>query len=242
MSLLELLLKEREEFINGMKLQSQLFLKNMDDYYFGMEKAFDDAFNQYARREKKKYATDKRILMKPVVERLFSYFNNTDDEFDDCFNDCIELSKGILDNNRCGMAQKFTNMSFKYLYCYSDALDYEKKFADCHMPLDKYTINWIKSLKNREINKKLGAISSAWANIDQDLYNDIQAFVTTTLNPEPDYTISFNKQATVTACKLPKNKLYAEFIIWHQEKINELYGILKKRKADFDRLGIKWIE
>ena len=48
-----LLQKERDEFIKRMKSNNNLSLKIKNDYYFGMEKAFDDAFNQYARRNKK---------------------------------------------------------------------------------------------------------------------------------------------------------------------------------------------
>lgn len=238
---MQLLYDERNKFIKGMKLESNLSLKNKEDYYFGMEKAFDDAFNQYARREKKKYATEKHNLMKPIAERLFVYFNSDNDNFDVCFADCIEMSKKILNNNRYGVAQKFTNMSFKYLYCYADAYDFEDKFQDCHMPLDKYTIKWIKSLKDEKINQRLGAISNAWANIDETLYNDIQNLITNTLNSEFTYVISFNKQASETTCILPKNKLYAEFIIWHQEKIKELYSIIERAELDFDRLGIRWV-
>ncbi|MBQ2934124.1 MAG: hypothetical protein IJE02_05900 [Clostridia bacterium] len=238
---MELLLREREEFIKGMKLKASLSLRQRDDYYFGIEKAFDDAFNQYARREKKKYATEKKNLMEPIIDRLYIYFNSDEDVFDSCFTDCIDFSKQILNNNLYGVAQKFTNMSFKYLYCYSDANEFENKFQNCHMPLDKYTIKWVKSLKNKVINKKLGLISNAWANIDENLYKDIQNFITNTLNLNFKYTISFNKQSNETSCVLPKNKLYAEFIIWHQERINELYNIIERAENDFDRLGIKWI-
>lgn len=224
-----------------MKLKSDLSLKRKDDYCWGMEKAFDDAFNQYARREKKKYSIEKQVLMKPIVDRLFEYFNSVDDSFVGCFEECIDLSKKILNNNRYGVAQKFVNMSFKYLYCYADAADFENKFKDCHMPLDKYTIKWIKSLKNKNINQRLGLINNAWANIDKFLYNDIQTLITDTLISNYTYTISFNKQAKETTCTLPENKLYAEFIIWHQEKINEIHNIIEQAESDFDRLGIRWL-
>jgi len=240
-NILEVLLQEKEDFIKGMKLKSNLSLKKIDDYYFGMEKAFDDAFNQYARREKKKYAAEKQNLMKPIVERIFTYLNSDAETFEKCFADCIDLSKKILNNNRYGVAQKFTNMAFKYLFCYSDANEFEVKFQECHMPLDKYTIKWIKSLKDKKINQRLGIISSAWANIDETLYNDIQELVTNTLDKNYTYIISFNKQANEATCILPKNKLYAEFIIWHQEKINELYTIIERAEGDFDRLGIRWL-
>jgi len=240
-NILELLLQEKEGFIKRMKLKSNLSLKQIDDYYFGMEKAFDDAFNQYARREKKKYADDKQELMKPIVERIFTYFNSAEDIFDDCFAECIVLSKKILNNNRYGVAQKFTNMAFKYLFCYYDANEFEEKFQECHMPLDKYTIKWVKSLKDKKVNQRLGLISNAWANIDETLYKDIQKLITNTLNKNCTYIISFNKYATETTCILPKNKLYAEFIIWHQEKINELYTMIERAEGDFNRLGIRWI-
>lgn len=236
-----LLQKERDEFIKGMKSKGKLSLKNKNDYYFGMEKAFDDAFNQYARRNNKKYATDKRNLMSPIVNRLFAYFNSESDNFEDCFAECIKLSKKILDNDRYGVAQKFTNMSFKYLYCYSDADDFANKFDNCHMPLDKYTIKWIKSLKNKNINQKLNNISSAWANIDKELYDEIQAFIDVTLIKNHTYVISFNKNSSEQTCILPQNKLLAEFIIWHQEQLNELYIVIKRSEKDFERLGLQWL-
>ena len=236
----KLLCKERQEFINGMKLRCDLSLKNKEDYYFGMEKAFDDAFNQYARRNKQKYANDKQKLMSPIVDRMFSYFNSPNDNFENCFAECIELAKKILENNLYGIAQKFTNMSFKYLYCYSDADSFENKFEQCHIPLDKYTINWIKSLKNKNINKKLNNINNAWANIDKELYYEIQELVTKTLNEDHNYVISFNQKSNEKSCVLPKNKLFAEFIIWHQEQLNELYVIVKRSEKDFERLGLQW--
>ena len=238
---MELLQKEKEEFIMRMKLHCQLSLKQKDDYYLGMEKAFDDAFNQYARREKKKYATEKRNLMEPIVNKIFRYFNSDEDNFVPCFSECIDLSKHILNNNRYGIAQKFINMSFKYLYCYADAGNFENKFQDCHMPLDKYTIKWVKSLKDKDINKKLGLIGNAWANIDETLYNAIQKLITDTLNRNYTYTISYNKNVSESTCILPKNKLHAEFIIWHQEKVNELYNMIERAESEFERLGIRWI-
>lgn len=235
-----LLQNERDEFIKGMKLDNYLSLKNKDDYYFGMEKAFDDAFRDYARRNKTKYATDKRDLMTPIVDRLFTYFNSASDTFDNCFSDCIRLSKAILSNNLYGIAQKFTNMSFKYLYCYSDADKFENKFEDCHMPLDQYTIKWIRTLKNKEINKHLNVIENAWSNIDKELYDMIQTEIGTMLNSNYEYVISHNKSSNCNTCILPENKLLAEFIIWHQEQINELYKKIKESEKDFERLGIAW--
>lgn len=241
---MDLLYKERERFIKETKCGSNLSLKNKNDYYWGIEKAFDDAFNQYARRTKKKYATEKSDLMKPIIERLFDYFNSEQDTFNKCFDDCIEFSKKILQNESFGIAQKFVNMSFKYLYCYADAntTEFEHKFEECHMPLDKYSIKWIRTLNNKNVNQRLSAVNNAWSEIkDESLYKDIQELISTTLNNNYSYGIGYRKGEKAQTCILPANKLYAEFIIWHQEKINELHRIIERNEHDFDRLGIRWI-
>ncbi len=238
-------LNERDLFINGtQKKAKSLSLKNLQDYYFGMEKAFDDAFNQYARREKKHYAQDKQNLIKAVAEKMHEYFTTDNSSFAEYFDECIRLSKTILDNNSFGISQKFVNMSFKHLYCYNDALtDFRSKFDECHLPLDKYTIKWVRSLKNKEINQKLDSIKNAWANLDELLYNSIQTLVSNSLKNNIKYKISYNPNASNNGvCILPKNKLEAEFIIWHQEKINELHNILSNTTPnDLERVGITWI-
>lgn len=152
--------------------------------------------------------------------------------------------KKILENDSFGIAQKFVNMSFKHLYCYDDALtEFRDKFCDCHLPLDKYTIKWVRSFKNQEINRKLDRIKNAWANLDEHLYTEIQNFVSNKLMEGIDYRISYNPNASNnTFCRLPQNKLEAEFIIWHQEKINEIHNIISKTtENDLERLGIMWI-
>lgn len=239
---MNILFEERNNFITEMKIETILSIKNKENYYNGMEKAFDDAFNQYARRMSITYASEKKNLIKPVVDRLYTYFTNDEDDFDKCYAECIERSKDILENGRYGIAQKFVNMSFKYLYCYNGALELEHKFDRCYMPLDKYTIKWVKSLNDKSVNKKLNDIKNAWANLEEPLYNEIQELITKTLNARYEYTISYNPNAEENGkCILPTNKLHAEFIIWHQEKINELYKIIKKSEHDFERLGIKMI-
>lgn len=45
-----------------------------------------------------------------------------------------------------GQAQKIINMAFKYLYClyYKYGELKEEQFADCHMPLDSFSLEWFK--------------------------------------------------------------------------------------------------
>ena len=232
--------KERKLFIKENKIKQDLFLSRREDYYIGIEKAFDDAFNQYARRTKHSYATDKKTLMEPVLEKLYQYFTTDSADFDNCFKECIKLSMEILDNQRYGIAQKFVNMSFKYLYCYDDIATYESKFERCHLPLDKYTIMWVRSLKIKEINSALSNINNAWTNISKELYEEIQKQVSAKLSNNINYKISYNPNAKNEGLYLlPQNRLETEFIVWHQEKLNELHKMFSKASAeDWDRLGI----
>lgn len=240
----ELLITEKNLFIEAMNMSDkELSLKNEDDYYVALGKAFDDAFNQYARRKREKYATKKGKLMEDVLKRIFSYFKNKEDSFELCFSECIKLSKKIFDNRSYGMAQKFVNMSFKYLYCFSDVEEFECKFEKCHMPLDKYTIKWVRNLKCKDVNKGLSKIDNAWSKIDEKLYNSIQELINKTLKNDCRYKVSYCEGITDEEKNviLPSNQLQAEFIVWHQEKINELRGILNKVEKDWNRLGIKQI-
>ena len=45
-----------------------------------------------------------------------------------------------------GQTQKIVNMAFKYLYClfYKYGKLKEGQFADCHMPLDSFSLEWFK--------------------------------------------------------------------------------------------------
>ena len=165
-------------FKTDMRFPDTLSYKRSEDYYYGMRKAFDDAFNQYARRSKLSYASNKDELIKPILECIFNYLNSNDKCFNQCFFDCIQKSMQIMNNQRFGLAQKYVNMSLKYMMCFSDSKEISNKFKDCHLPLDKYTIKWVRSFRNKEINKKLDTIKNAWANIDEDLYNTIQNFAT----------------------------------------------------------------
>lgn len=220
-----------------MKKQKGYSLKKREDYEIILGKAFDDAFNQYARRNNKLYANNKQELMKPVIELLFRYFNEECVKFNDCYNSSIEEAMKILDNYSYGIAQKFVNMSFKYLYCFDDADEFIGGFEECHMPLDKYTLNWVKTLGNKDINEAMKKINFAWTNIDKDLYNKIQEFIENTLKNDYKYkVISTNFKMDIT---LPKNKLQAEFIIWNQEKINEITMKIKKLNKSYEELCIK---
>ena len=66
---------------------------------------------------------------------------------------------------RYGQAQKVINMAFKYLYCCEGAEKYNSKFADCHMPLDQFTLAWFFMEGN--------PLYQGWSWLDKTTYNSI---------------------------------------------------------------------
>lgn len=60
-----------------------------------------------------------------------------------------------------GQAQKIVNMAFKYLYClyYEYGKLKEDQFADCHMPLDSFSLEWFKRrFKNDDFSNEKEAL------------------------------------------------------------------------------------
>ena len=205
-------------FKTDMRFPDTLSYKRSEDYYYGMRKAFNDAFNQYARRSKLSYASNKDELIKPILECIFNYLNSNDKYFNQYFSDCIQKSMQIMNTQRFGLAQKFVNMSFKYMMCFSDSKEISNKFKDCHLPLYKYTIKWVRSFRNKEINTKLDTIKNAWANIDEDLYNTIQILL------KSNYQIIYNILLTF----LIRHKIRRVLFLLNDYQQSSLFGIRKR--------------
>ena len=136
-----------------------------------------------------------------------------------------------------GHAQKIINMTMKYLYClfYDQATKslkiYPNHFDYCHMTLDKFTlIKWVKPFsKNKPYETYLKQINYEWSKIDDyDIYQQIQKDIYNILN-QPNgcsYKICHANNPAFYGLPvnyiLPKKMIEAEFVIWQQEKINEL--------------------
>ena len=96
-----------------------------------------------------------------IAKRVYEYFNNepntpnTQANFD-AFHD--DLCKDFLDRMNAlrkgfgfpdltyGMAQKYVNMLFKYLACFSNYPSYADLFSYCHIPIDRRILGAFKSL------------------------------------------------------------------------------------------------
>ena len=123
------------------------------------------------------FKEEKETAFSDLAQKFYEYFN--------CEAPSDKSSFDIVHNKLCtawcdaflkaspthigtyGKAQKIVNMTFKYLYCCKDICDFEKHFAFCHVPLDKFTLEWfIRECENRQVSITKGYISS-WSSIQE---------------------------------------------------------------------------
>ena len=128
----------------------------------------------------------------------------------------IESMKKYNYDAKFGQAQKVVNMTFKYLYCCQGAERKKEWFAECHMVLATFTLNWFKRVvlegnyhaKHIKPNK-----IEEWSKIDEKNYKWIQKKIKE----------HFENKGTV---------IENEFLLWPDEIIisatKELYKIFEK--------------
>lgn len=148
----------RDEFINSLRPAYARTLptksiKNINDISYAAVKLFASGtpfrpgFSSEAQSFMKEEPTHllKRTLS-PFVNKVWEYFNTMptpkiESNFDNFHEELCDLFLRIFSTYgySYGNAQKFTNMLFKYLACFSDASLFADKFKYCHMALDGYT-------------------------------------------------------------------------------------------------------
>ena len=129
-----------------------------------------------------------------------------------------------------GKAQKVLNMAFKYLSCITT--DYDHLLPCCHMTLDSYTLDWYKRVvmpwvkddKNR--GQKDVKFLCEWSKIQNydNYYMLIQDNIKEFLE-NATYSVKIGDNET-KLIHLPKERIYAEFVIWKGEKIKKRYANL----------------
>ena len=73
---------------------------------------------------------------------------------------------------RYGLAQKVVNMTYKYLYVFSDYINKDIDFTRCDCPLDSVIL------------KKLPSINCVWSKITEDEYIYCQQLISDYLHKE----------------------------------------------------------
>lgn len=139
--------------------------------------------------------------MYPVFEKILESPCEQEKDFDEVHKDACKkflelLAEGTereseeICDNYYGKAQKFINMTFKYILT-TGKYD-EKVFRWCHMPLDVYTLHWF--------YRQTGIFIEGWSSIKKDVYYEIQKIIRSKLR---DNGLSV---------------LQNEFLIWEEEK------------------------
>lgn len=213
-----------------------------------LNKALDAALKDGARRKKNEYKSKKENIISKFTDYFIKVANgkhkiSNEEDFEKLFDSLVnkfstELKNQKLDSfSNIGFAQKFINVAFKCLYCFDNCKKDNLKF--CHLPLDKYTINWYKKIGKEDYVNSLKQKNFSWSNIDDKLYKDIQNDIHLKLKGCLDYEI--NCKDPKQRIQLPQSKIEVDLIVWKQEQLNEFCKKLSKFKDYFERLGIKAI-
>ena len=178
---------------------------------------------------------DKRkIALRELANKFYDYFNDkvkNKEEFEKWHRDrCNEFITNYNDalsgyqSIGYGKAQKIVNMTFKYLYCYADAVNYINKgyFNYCHMPLDSFTLAWYK----REAK---GKVNCSWSDMEDKEYLEIQGNIRKYLHDERKFKFGSDE------INLPRNSLEAEFFVWQNERNNGSFKNIMNAIYKFDK-------
>lgn len=112
---------------------------------------------------------DQFITLISKINTEIKKYNSSASSVNQIKNDNIDPKKITY-----GKAQKIVNMTFKYLSLFGNADQFDNVFSLCHIAIDSYIIDEIKSLvDNCGISKTLGqpnTLKKAWSNYDEQNY------------------------------------------------------------------------
>jgi hypothetical protein len=242
----EILLFELNHFRNGIGSTIDFSSINALSVKKALSKALNDTLAMAVKRFGTTYKGIEDELLNTFVNDFIGFASTeiteiNNDSFNEFFNTLTSKFISKMDNldrsmfATYGFAQKFISMSFKYMYCFDDAL--RTNFICCKLPLDKYTINWYRKYGDGDILNRFKKIDFSWSNLDKELYSHIQNNIDNILINGCNYPIKCTDFSQTIS--LPTNKIEVEFIVWSQERLNETYNEILKYSEYFNRLGIK---
>lgn len=158
------------------------------------------------------WESDKEKVLEKLAMDIFKYITTYTNpplkSFDDWHNkECNDflstfnpvLKKYGYESIEYGKAQKIINMTFKYLFCFDDAMNYIAVFDQCHMPIDSYILKWYE----KEVIKGKSGISS-WSDMTDTQYLDLQRKIKKYISQNPNLE--------------GPNQFLSEFYIWDRYK------------------------
>ena len=163
---------------------------NEDAIKAAIEFAFGDITPRTMKKAKKDFSAIKSDLIqeKRFVDqyRYISRIEKDEESFREWHTETCDILKEFLvkvfdlDDVTFGKLQKVVNMIFKNLYCFDNADKHENYFRFCDMPLDSYTLEWVKrEWKKRSDNQseKICWSKITWSNLDKNEYTKIQSMI-----------------------------------------------------------------
>ena len=156
----------------------------------------------------KKWENDKIKILEKLADDIENYLKNPNKQFDEWHNEeCNDflnnfnpmLNKYGYESITYGKAQKIINMTFKYLFCFDDAMNYIAVFDKCHMPIDSYILKWYE----KEVIKGKSGISS-WSDMTDTQYFNLQSKIKKYISQNPNLE--------------GPNQFLSEFYIWDRYK------------------------
>ena len=172
------------------------------------------------------------------VDELKKYFSNPAmgnlDTFDDWHKKMCGLVTTALGryytNWAYGKSQKIVNMSLKYIYCLEGADKKEDYFTYCHMPLDRFILEWMTRnvfsiVKDNKGKKLANTKIESWSKLEdkskngQYSYSQLIGFIREYFNSQNEY--------------VGLTMFQAEFYIWKEIQLHmALEGIYNQLVED----------
>ena len=232
----------RDEFINGLAVNFSyarrlptMQIGSVSDISFGATHLFL-AGTPFSRQHRMTNAPAIASALEPLCLKIWNYFYmdkapSSQAEFDLFHKECCHMFLDIFASHgyhhNYGNAQKFVNVLFKYLSCYSDAFMFEKKFQFCHMALDGFTyaggyrLCYYRDVvcEERRTNQHL----TSWSKLTESEYDEIANKLATHVAKRPKtyntYLRFCHSLGLFTRVELLKNDYVltifeAEFFIW----------------------------
>ena len=257
--------KEGTEFVKTINRGplKEYFPQKKEDIDWDKDKIYVEALYQgyldacrtfeWSEKVKKDYPNEKEKrgyiegeFKSDIACKIREYLNNSKACSFDVFHGelCENLKECFREketNITYGQAQKIINMAFKYLYClyYKYGELKEEQFADCHMPLDSFSLEWFKrwisanakEYWKEEGNFKKGSVGS-WSSMEVSNYKDkegIKYGYKVYLKYIRKYCEDYNKEK-ITPLEL-------DFIVWPQiQKIMAAEAFIKTFEKDEEEI------
>lgn len=186
---------------------------------YAERKAWKDLFMIHVPRISNITSNNKEDILKQMKDMFLKYLDGNDKrDFEDIHKDMCHIFLKLLarymkvseeyTNALYGKAQKFVNMTFKYLYVTKQFEDKIDLFDGCHMPIDKYILRWF--------YRETGIYLEGWSFIDKEVYYVMQEKIKVMV-PEGYSSLQY------------------EFVIWEELKNTER-DLKKMNKEELEML------